>query len=202
MKRLIISMALALATIAALGAQTEAPAETPAEKPKTNFEYEPIRKGDQFIRISIGPAFSLFNFGGDGADTNMKTGGSGTIGYSRFINSHVALGGELVFAFNPTLGENLYFNLPIVFGGTYVFIFDRIQVPVSLSAGAAFQTYNARTYFGPIIKPEAAVWFQYSPEWSYGLSTAWSIIPQFYKDSSDNRTGNFIDVKAGFRYHF
>lgn len=202
MKRLIISMALALATIAALGAQTEEPADTPTDKPKANFEYEPIRKGDQFIGISVGPAFSLFNIGGDGADTNMKIGGNGSIRYGRYLNSHVSLGGGLDFAFHPTLGENLYFYLPMLFGGTYTFVFERIQIPLSLYGGFAFQTYNTRTYFGPIVKPEASVWFQYSPEWSYGLSAAWSVIPQIYKDSSNNRTGNFAEIKAGFRYHF
>jgi hypothetical protein len=202
MKRLIISMALALVTAAALGAQAEQPADAPKEKPKSNFEYEPIRKGDQNIGISIGPAFSLFNIGGDGADTNMEIGGIGSIRYNRYLNSRVALGGGIDFAFNPTLGENLYFYLPIVFGGTYTFVFDRIQVPLSLMGGFAFQTYNDRTYFGPILKPSAEIWFQYSPEWSYGLSAAWSVIPQFYEDSSNNRTGNFADIKAGFRYHF
>jgi len=200
MKRLITTIVLAVAGLSLAFAQV---AETPA-KPESNFQYEPIRKGDQFIRMGLGPAFSLFNLTPDGieTDTNMKIGGTGTVGYSRFINTKIALGGEIAFSFNPTLGENLYFYLPLTFKATYAFVFNRIQVPVSLSTGFAFQTYNDTSYFGPILKPEAGAYFQYSPEWSFGASLGWNIIPQWYKDGADNRTGNILESVIGVRYHF
>lgn len=208
MKRLIISMLLALAALTALGAQSEKPADTPASKPdskpESSFDYEPIRAGDQFIKVTLGPTFSLFNYGYGGVhtDTNMKLGASGTLGYSRFINSRVALGGELSFAFNPTLAQNLFFYLPIVFSGSYEFVFNRIHVPLTLAGGFAFQTYNNESYFGPILRPEAGVWFQFNPEWSFGAQASWNVIPQFYSTSSYNRTGNIVDAMLGFRYHF
>ena len=208
MKRLIISMLLALATIAALGAQSEKPADTPAtkpdSKPDTSLQYEPIRAGDQYIKVTVGPTFPLFNLGSSGVntDTNMNLGASGSLGYARFITSRIALGGELSFAFNPTLAQNLYFYLPIVFSGSYEFVFDRIHVPLTLAGGFAFQTYNTESYFGPILRPEAGVWFQYSPEWSFGVQGVWNVIPQIYSNSSYNRTGNIVDATLGFRYHF
>ena len=201
-------MALAIAALAVLGAQTTTPETPPAattpEKPNTVTEYEPIRKGDQFIHVNLGPGFSLFNIGPDGinTDTRMNLGGTGALGYSRFINTKVALGGSIAFAFNPTRGDNLFFYLPITFTATYELVFNRIHVPLSINAGFAFQTYNAMNYFGPILKPEVAAYYQFSPDWSFGLLAAWNCIPEFYANSSENRIGNFVDVDAGFRYHF
>jgi len=201
-------MALAIAALAALSAQTTTPetppTETAPEKPKTVTEYEPIRKGDQFMHVSLGPGLSLFNIGPNGiiTDTRMNLGGTGALGYSRFITTKVALGGSIAFAFNPTRGDNLFFYLPMTFTATYELVFNRIHVPLSMNAGVAFQTYNAMNYFGPILKPEIAVYYQYSPEWSFGVLAAWNCIPELYTDNSYNRVGNLVDIDAGFRYHF
>lgn len=200
MKRLIFSVFLACAGLTILGAQEIA---SPA-KPDSTFEYEPIRIGDTFIRMGIGVGLPLFNVGPDGVNTKtkMNTGGTGSIGFSRFVTSRISLGGEITFAFNSTLGDNLYFYVPIAFKTSYELVFERIRVPLSLSTGMAFQTYNSTQYFGLHIKPEVGVYWLYSPEWSFGVSTAWNILPQWYKKASDNRTGNILDIVAGFRYHF
>jgi hypothetical protein len=204
MKRIISSMVFTLAVCAALAAQTETKPDTPSKKPASVTEYEPIRKGDQNIRISLGPAFSLFNISPDGIvkETNMNIGATATIGFSRFITSRISLGGEIVFAFHPTLGENIFFYLPLMVNGTYEFVFNRIHVPVTLSMGGAFETYNGVSYFGPIIKPEVGVWYQLKPDWSFGVSTAMDVLSQFYQKSVNNRTGFFVEATAGFRYHF
>lgn len=200
MKRLIIIAVLAFAGLSTVSAQT---AEAPS-KPDAVYNYEPIRKGDQFIRMGLGIGLPLFNLTPDGIETttNLNLGGSGTIGYSRFLNTKVALGGEIAFSFNPTLGDNLYFYLPLTFKATYAFVFDRIHVPVSLSTGFAFQTYNTTNYFGLIVKPEIGAYYQYSPDWSVGVSLGWNILPQWYKSGTNNRTGNILDAVIGMRYHF
>ena len=174
------------------------------QKPETELTYEPIRAGDQFIKIDLGVGKPLFFVAPEGivGDTNMKLGGTATIGYSRFITSRVALGGEMSFSFNTTIGSNLYFYLPLTFKGTYEFVFNRVHLPLSLGAGFAFQTHNHNNYFGPIIKPELGCYYQFNPQWTIGLVTAWNCIPQWYDDSSYNRTGNILDIKAGIRYHF
>lgn len=200
MKRYIILFLIVLAGLFPVTAQE---VETPT-KPDATFEYEPIRKGDQFIRMGLGLGIPLFNLSSNGIDTstNLLLGGTGIIGYSRFLNSKIALGGEIAFSFNSTLGDNLFFYLPITFKATYAFVYKRIHIPLSLGAGFAFQTYNTTNFFGPIIKPEVGAYFQYSPDWSFGASAAWNIIPQFYNDGNGNRTGNILDVALGVRYHF
>lgn len=225
MKRLIIITILLLAGLSAAAAQTEnepakpeqtKPEQTKPEpakpevpkkvpnKPATGYVYQPIRKGDQFISIGVGIEKSLFNIapGGIVTETNLKLGGGAAFGYSRFINSKIALGGELCFGFNSTLGNNMFFYLPITFKTTYEMVFSRIHIPLSLGAGFAFQTYNDSNYFGLILKPEAGVYFQLKPEWSFGATATWNYIPEWCKDKSQNRTGNILSARLGVRYHF
>jgi len=203
MKRLIITLVLAMAGLSLASAQTP---ETPASPaaPETSVKYEPIRKGDQFIRVGVGLGVPLFNFTPDGIENkpNLKLGGTATLGYSRFITSRIALGGDMSFSFNSTIGSNLYFYLPLTFKGTYVFVADRFHFPVSLGAGFALQTYSGATYFGPIVKPEIAAYFQYSQNWSFGPSLGWNMVSQIYKDGANNRVGNILDITASVRYHF
>ncbi len=208
MKRLICIAVLALAGLSMAVAQTEntpddRPAPSPGQ-PETELDYQPIRKGDQFIKIDVGIGKGLFFIAPEGivTDTNLKLGGTASLGFSRFITNKIALGGEMSFSFNTTIGSNLYFYLPLTFKGTYELVYQRIHVPLSLGAGFAFQTHNHNNYFGPILKPEVGAYFQYNPEWTIGLITAWNCIPEIYDDPSYNRTGNILDVKAGIRYHF
>jgi len=200
MKRTIFSLILGACALAGLAAQT-APDTT---QPSSVFDYEPIRKGDQIIRITLGTGLSLFNLTPDGieTETNLNPGGSGNIGFSRFVTNRIALGGEIAFAFNTTIGANLYFYLPITFTAGYELVFNRIHVPLSVAVGGVFQTYSTTNYFGPILRPEIGVYWQYSPAWSFGAQTGWNVIPQWYADGSNNRTGNILGLSAGFRYHF
>lgn len=200
MKRLITIMILAIAGLSAAFAENE----TKPKQPASVYEYEPIRKGDQYISLSLGPEFSLFSITPTGINTNtkMNLGGTGEIGYSQFVNSHLALGGEINFCFHTTLGANTFFYLPILFKTTFVIVAGRFQFPVSLGLGGSFETYDSNNYFGPVIKPELGAYFQYSSEWSFGVNAGYTLVPQWYVDESDNRTGNFLGITAGFRYHF
>ena len=213
MKRLIYCVILVFAFLSTITAQTE-PARLQTAEPDDQYPtdpgsgdsqgYQPIRKGDQYIRVALGIEVPLFNIGPDGVETetNMNLGGAGIIGYSRFITPRVSLGGELAFAFNSTLGENIYLALPLTLKGTYEFVIGNFRVPVSLGIGGAFHSYRSRYYFGPVVKPEIGAYFQYSPEWSFGAATAWNMLPQWYDNSEDNRIGNLLDVTIGLRYHF
>ncbi len=200
MKRTIFTLILGACAIVGVAAQA-APGN---DQPSSVYDYEPIHKGDQVIRISLGTGLGLFNFTPDGIETktNLNPGGSGSIGFSRFITNRVSLGGEITFAFNTTIGGNLYFYLPLTFLAGYEFVFGEIHVPVSVAIGGAFQTYSTTNYFGPIVRPELGAYWQYSPAWSFGVQTGWNLIPQWYTDEENNRTGNILGLSAAFRYHF
>lgn len=200
MKRLITIMILAIAGLSAATGQNAAKPKQPASV----YEYEPIRKGDQYISLSGGPEIPLFYIAPSGINTTTKLnlGGMGELGYSQFVNSNLAFGGEINFCFHTTLGANTFFYLPLLFKTTYVLVAGRFQFPVSLGVGGAFETYDSKNYFGPVIKPELGAYFQYSSEWSFGVNANYTLVPQWYANSSNNRTGNFLGITAGFRYHF
>ncbi len=212
MKRLIYCVILVFALIPTITAQANQPApkepapgdEYPTDSEDGEYGFVPIRKGDQYIRVGAGIEVPLFNIGPDGieTDTNMNIGGTGIIGYSRFLTPRISLGGELAFAFNSTLGENMFLSLPLTLKGTYEFVMRDFRFPVSVSVGGALHNYRSRHFFGPILKPEVGAYYQYSPEWSFGLVTAWNVLPQWYDNSADNRVGNMLDVTMNLRYHF
>ncbi len=212
MKRLIYCVILVFAFLPTITAQTEpskpqAPApgdEYPTGSDDDTYGFQPIRKGDQYIRVGVGIEVPLFNIGPGGieTDTNMFLGGTGLIGYSRFLTSRISLGGELAFAFNSTLGQNMYLSLPLTLKGTYEFVMRDFRFPLSVSVGGVLHSYRSRHFYGPILKPEVGAYYQYSPEWSFGLVTAWNVLPQWYDNSSDNRVGNMLDVTMNLRYHF
>ena len=174
------------------------------KQPESVATYEAIHKGDQYINLMVGASFPLFNIAPDGihTTTNMKIGGNFVMGYSRFLTSRLALGGGIDLDFNSTLGENIYFCIPFLFKPTYVFVIKNIHIPVTMSVGGVLHTYNSSVYFGPVVQPSFGVFYQYSPEWSFGINTAWSLLPQWYADSADDRAGNILSVTAGIRYHF
>lgn len=199
MKRFFTLALLVLLSLSLFGQSIDMP-----EQPESVFEYEAIRKGDKHILVNLGVSLPLFNIGSDrvNSKTNLNTGGAGTIGFNQFLNSSVSLGGELTFAFNSTLGGNLYFFLPILFNVGFEPVLDRFHFPLTIGLGGAFQTYNSITYFGPMVKPRAGMYFQYSPDWSFGGNVEWSTIFQWYKAKENNRIGNILNINAGFRYHF
>ena len=80
-------------------------------------DYKMNEPGDQFINLGLMVTFPL-NFGGSFPlyrDGNITTGGAGTLGYHRFITSNVALGLDVSFGYNPTIGENIFTYVPFVF---------------------------------------------------------------------------------------
>ena len=68
------------------------------------YEYKANGAGDQFLKIAIMPNFPL-NFG-----EQLYIGGAAQLGYYRFLNNWLAVGGELMAGYNPTLGSNVRFH--------------------------------------------------------------------------------------------
>ncbi|MEL5718984.1 TP0733 family outer membrane beta-barrel protein, partial [Treponema pedis] len=108
------------------------------------------------------------------------------------------------FQFYPTLAKNLYFAVPITFDMAYTFATGKWRFPMGIGIGGIFQSYsgNAAKYFGMLFRPEAGVYYQYSPEWSFGGGMCWSIVPQWYRNTTHNRVGNILTINFAARYHF
>lgn len=174
------------------------------DQPLESYAYEPIRTGDQHIRMGLQLDVPLFNLSLSKlfSQPNIYPGGSIFLGYTYHIAGKFALGGSLHFSFYPTLGSNLYFAIPIALTASYTFTASRMRFPISLDIGCSIQSYNETHYASPFVRPRAGVFYQYSPEWSFGGDASWNIVPQWYKNTAHNRIGNFLGIGFAARYHF
>ena len=179
--------------------------ETPSvQAPITAYTYEPIRKGDQFIRMGLQLGIPLFNTSPEKFAIYPKIypGGSIFLGYSHYLTKGISIGGDLAFSFFLTLGSNLYFALPFTINSGYTVATGRFRMPLTFGIGGNFQSYNGTRYFSLFFRPQAGFFYQYSPEWSFGGELSWDIVPQWYKEKRFNRTGNFLNIGFAARYHF
>ena len=160
-----------------------------------HFVYKMNQKGDQFIKIGLMVDIPLHP-----ATRQLKVGGSGTLGYMRFLNSNFALGGDASFAYMTTLGKNIFTCIPLMVKAMYQFTFHKFEFPITLGIGGAFENYLGDSYFGLIIKPELGAFYRHSPDWSFGANIGWNMMPQWTKDSS--YFGVIMDIGVTARYHF
>lgn len=161
--------------------------------------------GDQFINIGLMVTMPM-NFGGNFPlyrDGQLSTGGAGVLGYHRFLTSTFALGMDVSFGYNPTIGENMFTYVPFTFFFTYQPTYGHWEFPVSMGVGAAVETYLNRKYFpGLVLKPQAGVFYRATPSWSFGIKGDYMYMPQWYDDSKYNDYGIFTSVVLSARYHF
>lgn len=170
---------------------------------KQNFKYN--EPGDQFIKIDL-MATAPLNFGGSFPlyrSGKMSLGGAGSLGYHRFITSWFAVGLNVKFGYNPTIGENIFTYIPILLDFTFQPAYGRFEFPITLSGGIAMENYLSQTYFpGLTLEGQAGVYYRVTPSWSFGLEGNAMYMPQWYSDSSKNDYGIFGSFGISARYHF
>ncbi|MFP3041770.1 hypothetical protein LQZ19_08095 [Treponema primitia] len=161
---------------------------------------EVYSRGDKIFGISVGALFPLFFVGESGIlPNNVNIGGTLALSFSYFFNSHLFLGGELGGMFASTIGENNVFIVPMGLRVGYQFILGRFEVPISLMVGFAPQIYLEEDYFGFFAKPSVSLFWRFNPDWSFGLNTAWWLVPQW---AARTVYGNFAELTISAQYHF
>ena len=166
------------------------------------YEDEEIRltqngAGDQFIALKLMPLIPL-NF-----DKQLSVGGALSLGYHRFLTQFIAVGADVMFAYNTTIGSNLFTVIPLTVGITFQPYIWRFEFPITLNVGAALENYLQYNYFpGLILKGEAGCFYRMNKNWSFGLECQLMYLPQWYSDSSKNDYYLGITATVGARYHF
>ncbi len=168
--------------------------EQPDEYQQNDYVFRLNQAGDTFLGMQLSVQIPFIK--------NMKVGGAGGIMVSRFLTNYFALGGEVNFSYQTTIGSNTYYFIPLMIKGTFVIPVGKFEFPLSVAAGFVFQSYINRNYFGLIVKPEAGAFYRFSPGWSVGLIAGANILPQWYVNSSNNRTGVILSTSACVRFHF
>ncbi|MDY4210998.1 MAG: hypothetical protein SOX64_06225 [Treponema sp.] len=166
------------------------------------YEDEEIRltqngAGDQFIALKLMPLIPL-NF-----DKQLSVGGALSLGYHRFLTQFIAVGADVMFAYNTTIGSNLFTVIPLTVGITFQPYIWRFEFPITLNVGAVLENYLQYNYFpGLILKGEAGCFYRMNENWSFGLECQLMYLPQWYSDSSKNDYYLGITATVGARYHF
>jgi hypothetical protein len=164
-------------------------------------------RGDQIFNLSLGIVVPTAFAKADGEiiPRNMIIGGTGSLSYDYFFGSHFFVGGELQGMFAQTQGNHILFIIPINVRAGYQFVVQRFEFPLSLGIGIApqqFRTSKSYDYLGLFVKPRAAVFFRFNPDWSFGLNTAWWWIPQITPRADESVHGHFFEATISARYHF
>jgi hypothetical protein len=176
--------------------------EAPIETDWTGALPSVYTRGDQTFNISLGVVIPLaFVHESKGVVENkMGIGGMGMLGYNYFLGPHLFVGGELSGMFAGTEGLNNFFMVPFGARAGYQFLINRFEFPFSVLFGFVPQSRLGGSYFGPFIKPSGSAFFRFNPDWSFGVTTSFSWVPQWTK--TDDIHGFFLDVNIGLRYHF
>jgi hypothetical protein len=196
-----------LCPLAAQDAWNDEPAdgeEVPAEDDWSGFMPSLYSMGDQTFSIALGivvPAV-FTNGNGDILARNMTIGGAGSLSYDYFLSSHISVGGELQGMFAPTLGNHMLYVIPISLRAGYQFVLGRFEIPLSLGLGIAPQKFLEFDHLSFFLKPRAAVFFRFNPDWSFGINTAWWWIPQVNAKPEESVNGHFFEATIAARYHF
>ena len=163
-----------------------------------NYVYQQNAAGDQYINIRVMPNFPL-NF-----DDKLSIGGQITVSYNRFLTSWFAIGAELAFGYNPTIGSNILTYIPMSVGVTFLPAIKKFEFPITLNVGMAVENYLSNTYFpGLVLRGGAGVYYRINESWSVGLEGFFTYMPQWYvKEPEKNDYLNMASASAGVKYHF
>lgn len=211
MKRFVLAVCLALMTLSPVLAQTSDDEENPQETTdlSPNKDFFKTREGDQYFRISLDLTLplnfpnitTLFN-----DSKKLAAGGSGFLGYHIFLTDTIAVGADIGFGFNATIGEHMFHYVPVMAAVTWQPSFKRFEFPLTLSAGFAWETYNGYSYFpGLVVKPSAGLLFRPLESWSFGAELSYLVMPQFAKlhgTGDSNIVGQWLEVDISARYYF
>jgi len=169
------------------------------------YDTESYTRGDQTFIISLGTVFpTIFLNNGKKISSNFDppVGGAGVLSYNYFFNPNIFLGGEVGGSFMPTLGKNMYYTILLGVRSGYQFHYWRLEFPLNLTVGMIWQRYLDNRYYGLYMKAGGSVYYRFTSEWSFGLTSNWYWIPQWTNDHKKNVDGNMVDLLLSARYHF
>ena len=172
-------------------------------------EYVPTYTlGNQLLIINGGLFIPLFYqaLSGKTFDSNLSLGGVGSIQWAAHLNNNMTLGleGGGMFAFSPN--DRSLFMLPVTVRYAYILKAYPFEFPLSVSSGINFTRLGHSFQILPIVKPGISGYWNYSPEWAFGLNCFYWWVPNLYNGpeppKSQSRLGNFLEVSLSAMYHF
>ncbi len=169
-------------------------------------------QGNQMFSISVGTnmPLSLSTYENDKfttawgpgeGNTNLTFGGYGSIDYEVFLNSYLALGGEIGYQFNFTPGSKILTNVPIQFKMTTIPVqTGRFDIPISLGVGFNYMSFNGYSKFTMSSTLNVGIKYFITEEWGIGINTGLYFVPELYSKNEKNSIFTFIPMNAVVTY--
>ena len=202
MKRFLPAALLAMLIATPVFAQTE---DSPETDSQIEYKWELNQKGDQYLKLALGPSFPL-NFGNifKSGSSQLVLGGAGSLGYHYFFAKDMAVGIDATFGFNTSIGGHVFNFIPIVAKFTWQPSVGKFEFPLTAGIGFAWHTYIGYTYWPALVfNAEAGVLYRLSANWAVGGEAIYLCMPEFdYKDMSKSVWGQFLNVNVTARYYF
>ncbi len=181
----------------------------PGDEYIDDYTYDQNGQGDQFIKFDISGCFPILSddenstlFHGGSSGTKLKPGFSFDLGYYRFLTKKFAVGGEVSFSSNWSIGDKLLTVIPFTGGVLFQPSVGKFEFPMILNIGIAYESWaNFRYFPGLAVKAEAGAYFRINDSWSVGLSSNYMWVPQWTKDYPPVN-GMFVTANLGGRFHF
>jgi len=183
MKKILIVLLLCMAIIPSM-AFAEDTVRTP---------YREYAMGSQMFTFRAGPVIPAFfyrpwldlsegdRFVAFPDAMHMKVGGYGSIRYQGFLNSTLALGGELGYYFAYDIGDDLFTSVPFQAKLTYIPLQGTFEIPLSVGLGLAYNSYSAGekpSFLSLLATAEAGFSWYFKDDWGITLSTGLQLIPE------------------------
>lgn len=205
MKKILIILLLCIWLPSILLAQDEGTDSTPRQ----------YGMGSQMFTFRAGPVVPAFFFRPEQPDRlvtfpeemHMKVGGYGSIRYQGFLNSTVALGGELGYMFAYDIGDDLFTSVPFQAKLTYIPLQGTFELPLSIGLGVAYNSYNSlvdTSFLSLIATAEAGFSWYFREDWGITLGAGLQLIPEIYgsdHDYADHTTyAGFMPITLSVTY--
>ncbi len=204
MRSRIMILLLAAALVAPAFAQSES-SEGAEQRAALGFvEYTEYEKGDGIFAITLGTSIPMtfYDPTKPGFTWPMSYPGFAfSLSYMGFLDEHWAIGGDLAGSFINTVAERRLFIAPLSFRAAYMINLSPFAIFPSAGVGIAISSLGDYRHIDPLVKLGSSFYYRVNDDMSYGLNLFTNIIPQFYKDSSQNRVGFFQEVTLSLAYH-
>ena len=167
--------------------------------------------GNQNLIISLGPFIPLFftNFADGSIEAaNLYVGVKLGLQWQSYLTNELSIGIEVNGSLSLSPNFNILWLLPLGIKGTYTIHAFPLEIPLSLTMGICLESYLESTRTDFFAKPEVAVYWKFDPAWAVGINISYWLIPQAATkeqedvNSGQSFLGNFLEVSAGFSFHF
>jgi hypothetical protein len=167
--------------------------------------------GNQNIVINLGPFIPMFFVSfkdGSVLPANLYVGAKLGFQWQSYLSNEFSIGIELNGALSLSPNFNILWMLPLGVKASYTIHAFPFEIPISLTMGMCLESYLQSTRIDFFTKPEVSFYWKFDPAWALGLSVGYLLIPQLANEkqediqSGQSFLGNFLEITAGFCFHF